>query len=419
MSQDVIAVPKGWELTTLFDITISHDGKRTPLNKSQRSQIQGKYPYYGASGQVDSINDYKLDGKFILLAEDGENLNSRKKPIAFIVEGKFWVNNHAHVLEPTEKILIDYLCYYINGLNIMKFAKKQSTRPKLNKTDMNEIPILLPSLQIQKQIVAKLDHILGELDTKKKEILSLIEQNKERIDFFEKNWMLYVIDREIEKHPKREEWSILTLIDVASPEKNSIVDGPFGSNLLKSDYVSNGNYPVLTIRLLYNISQIESANRISTKKFEQLKRSKIEGGDILIAKIGSTYGLTCIYPENYPIAIIPANMCKITPNQNIIETNFLKHWLDSKSFKSLLDNITKKTAQPAFGITNFKQLPIPVPPLSTQKQIIQKIKNAEEKFQLQKKQFENIKQNYDSKINYINHIQSSILDSAFSGKLLN
>ena len=183
MSQDVIAVPKGWELTTLFDITISHDGKRTPLNKSQRSQIQGKYPYYGASGQVDSINDYKLDGKFILLAEDGENLNSRKKPIAFIVEGKFWVNNHAHVLEPTEKILIDYLCHYINSLNIMKFAKKQSTRPKLNKTDMNEIPISLPNSSIQKQIIQNIKSAEQKFQLQKKQFENIKNNYESKIKY--------------------------------------------------------------------------------------------------------------------------------------------------------------------------------------------------------------------------------------------
>ena len=103
---ETVQIPKGWKLKKLSEVTISHDGKRIPLNRSQRSSIQGDFPYYGASGQVDSINDYKFDGKFMLLAEDGENLNSRKKPIAFIVEGKFWVNNHAHVLEPSDEILI-------------------------------------------------------------------------------------------------------------------------------------------------------------------------------------------------------------------------------------------------------------------------------------------------------------------------
>jgi type I restriction enzyme, S subunit len=169
---------KEWALRKLSEVTISHDGKRVPLNKTQRSQIQGNYPYYGASGQVDHINDFKFDGEFLLLAEDGENLNSRKKPIAYIVDGKFWVNNHAHVLEPSKEIMIEYLCYYINGLNIMKFAKQQSTRPKLNKTDMNEIPIPLPSQLLQKQIVKKIKNAEEKFKEQKIQF-EIIKQNYE------------------------------------------------------------------------------------------------------------------------------------------------------------------------------------------------------------------------------------------------
>ena len=71
---------------------------------------------------------------------------------------------------------------------------------------LRKLEIMLPSLQIQKQIVAKLDHILGELEVKKKEILSLIEQNKERINFFEKNWRKYSVTHILTKHPKQKEW---------------------------------------------------------------------------------------------------------------------------------------------------------------------------------------------------------------------
>ena len=94
--------------------------------------------------------------------------------------------------------------------------------------DLKKIIFAIPSLSIQKQITQKLDHVLGELDTKKKEIISLIEQNKERIDFFEKNWMSYVIEREIEKHPKRKEWELKKISQVCNvnPSKSEIKDLP-------------------------------------------------------------------------------------------------------------------------------------------------------------------------------------------------
>jgi len=409
MSQDVIAVPKGWELTTLFDITISHDGKRTPLNKSQRSQIQGKYPYYGASGQVDSINDYKLDGKFILLAEDGENLNSRKKPIAFIVEGKFWVNNHAHVLEPTEKILIDYLCHYINSLNIMKFAKKQSTRPKLNKTDMNEIPILLPSLQIQKQIVAKLDHVLGELEVKKKEILSLIEQNKERIDFFEKNFFSQIMKKYLQIDNVPETWTVKSLGNIATrigggtPKKNN-------------DEYYQGDIPWFTISDLSNEITFpkiihNSKMKITEKAIKESSAKKIPKNAVIL---GTRVGVG-------KLAIAGR---EVTTNQDFssfvcskeIEPYFLGCYF--LAIRQHLQQKSRGLTVKGIITSELDNLSIGYPSNEEQTKIIQNIKSAEQKFQSQKKQFENIKNNYESKINYINHIQSSVLDSAFSGKLV-
>ena len=176
---------KNWSLKKLSQVTISHDGKRIPLNKSQRSEIPGQYAYYGASGQVDSINDYKFDGKFMLLAEDGENLNTQKKPIAFIVEGKFWVNNHAHVLQTNSELNLDFLCYYMNSLNIMQFAKKQSTRPKLNKRDMNEIPVLLPSLETQKQIIQNIKSAEEKFQSQKEQFQNIKDSYESTIKYIE------------------------------------------------------------------------------------------------------------------------------------------------------------------------------------------------------------------------------------------
>jgi len=157
-------------------VTKSFDNLRVPLNRSQRSKIQGPYPYYGASGQVDSINDYKFDGRFLLIAEDGENLISQKKPIAYIVEGKFWVNNHAHVVQTTTEVDLDYLCYFLNGLNIMNYAKKQATRPKLKKSDLDYIPIIFPELEEQKQFVKKIKNMKEETGKIKSNLTSILEK---------------------------------------------------------------------------------------------------------------------------------------------------------------------------------------------------------------------------------------------------
>ena len=162
-------------------VTNSFDNLRVPLNKSQRAAIQGNYPYYGASGKVDSINDYKFDGKYLLIAEDGENLNSQKKPYAFIVEGKFWVNNHAHAVQTLPELDIDYLCFYLNGLRIMDYAQKQATRPKLRRSDLDKIPIIYPDITKQRMLIKKIINFRTNLEHTKNKIMNVLENQENSI----------------------------------------------------------------------------------------------------------------------------------------------------------------------------------------------------------------------------------------------
>lgn len=166
-----------------------------------------------------------------------------------------------------------------------------------------------------------------------------------------------------------EKWEWVQMIDIAAPEKNAIVDGPFGSNLKVSDYVEEGPVRVLTTKNLYG--DYENVRWITWDKFEELKRSEVKPNDILMAKIGSC-GKTGIYPANMPPAIIPANLMKITVSSELNQ-KYVYYYFDSIEFKKHLALITKATAQPAFGVTNFKKLPFPLAPIEQQKRIVAKI----------------------------------------------
>src|SRR5690348_14952628 len=95
----------------LDDIAEIHNNKRVPLNSREREKRKGIYPYYGASGIFDYLDSYIFDGEYVLISEDGENLKSRNTPIAFKVNGKFWVNNHAHIVKGKEDLINDFLVY--------------------------------------------------------------------------------------------------------------------------------------------------------------------------------------------------------------------------------------------------------------------------------------------------------------------
>lgn len=156
------------------DITINYDSKRVPLSAKQREERKGKYPYYGAQGIIDYIDDYIFDGKYLLIAEDGENLKSKKQKIAQLANGRYWVNNHAHIVQTNEKCLIEYLYYIFNITDISGYITG-SAQPKLSQANLNAIELEIPPMQQQEKIVS----ILSAFDDKI-ELNQKINENLER-----------------------------------------------------------------------------------------------------------------------------------------------------------------------------------------------------------------------------------------------
>ena len=152
-----------YEDLKLEDVIVLEDKKRKPLSTMERSKRKGIYPYYGAQEIIDSIDDYIFDGKYILLAEDGENLKSRKKDLVKIVEGKFWLNNHAHIFKTKENVDLEYLYYYLLRMDLSEYITG-STQPKLNQENMNKIQVKLPKYDIQKKISKVLSNIDRKID---------------------------------------------------------------------------------------------------------------------------------------------------------------------------------------------------------------------------------------------------------------
>ena len=148
-----------WQEYKLEDVTENFDSKRIPVKKADRKS--GPFPYYGASGVVDYVDSYIFDGEYLLVAEDGENLRSQNQPIAFLVRGKFWVNNHSHVISGNHLADTRYLAYLFQHFDISPFLTG-STRPKLTKGHLNQIPLVLPPINEQQAIA----NVLGALDDK-------------------------------------------------------------------------------------------------------------------------------------------------------------------------------------------------------------------------------------------------------------
>ena len=157
-------LPAGWIGLTLEDAAQIHDNLREPVNSSERAKRPGLYPYYGATGQVGWIDDFRQDGEYVLLGEDGAPFFEPTKEKAYLVSGKCWVNNHAHVLKGREGLCSNrYLLYALNQTNYRGYANG-TTRLKLTQSAMRQLPISLAPFAEQHRIVAKIEELFSELD---------------------------------------------------------------------------------------------------------------------------------------------------------------------------------------------------------------------------------------------------------------
>ena len=150
-----------FELRKLGDLIEIFNNKRVPLSAKQREGLEKIYPYYGAQGIVDYVDDYIFDGKYILIAEDGENLKSNNKSICTLATGKYWVNNHAHIIKGNEGTNTDFLYYKLNSINFAPYITG-SAQPKLNKENLLNIELYIPSKEHQD----KMAKVLTLLDQK-------------------------------------------------------------------------------------------------------------------------------------------------------------------------------------------------------------------------------------------------------------
>ena len=142
-----------WRLYRFSDVTINLDNTRKPIKDADRQKIQGIYPYYGATGIVDYLNDYRIEGEYLLISEDGKALEFRNKDIAFIAKGKIWVNNHAHVLQCKENMNMVFLMFYMNNRDISSWVTGIDQK-KLNRDNLDKMPVGVPPLALQEQFAA-------------------------------------------------------------------------------------------------------------------------------------------------------------------------------------------------------------------------------------------------------------------------
>ena len=155
-------VPMGWRATTLGDVIEIFDSKRIPLSGREREARQGNYPYHGAASVMDYVDDFLFNGIYALMGEDGSVINDDGTPVLQYVWGKFWVNNHAHVLRGKNGISTEHLLLHLKGSNIAPFVNG-AVQAKLNQGNMNRIPFICPPPEIGQAFSKTIDPLFAQI----------------------------------------------------------------------------------------------------------------------------------------------------------------------------------------------------------------------------------------------------------------
>lgn len=252
--------------TYRFDeVSINFDKKRVPLSSMQREKRRGTYRYYGAQGVIDYIDDYIFDGTYMLIAEDGENLKSKKQNIAQIATGQFWVNNHAHIVQGNELCDTRFLCYLLNSMDLSGYITG-SAQPKLSQANLNAVTVSIPDISVQYKIVDLLYTLDQKIELNNKINDNLLEQ----IQALYKAWF---VDYLPFGGVKPESWTQTGIYSLA----NIIYGAPFASKQFNTE--GNGK-PIIRIRDLKDQQFATYTTEVHPKGY------LLQPGDIVVGMDG-------------------------------------------------------------------------------------------------------------------------------------
>ena len=343
------------------------DNRRIPLKGSDRALMQGNIPYYGANGQIDSVNQYIFDEPLVLLAEDGGHFGSKTKSISYKIEGKSWVNNHAHVLRPKADVHVDYLHRALSFCDISRFTTG-STRVKLTKADAEKIKIPLPDLPTQIRIANELEKADIAIQ-KRRKALELTDQYLQSafLDMFgdpvrnEKGWEVKSVDY----------------------TTNCIVPG---RDKPKS---FTGDIPWITTEDLIDKGFVYKSNKHLGLNLEEIKAVRariIPKGSVLLTCVGDL-GITSIVGNDL---VVNQQLHSYQCNKSM-NNFFLMYCL---SFQKLfMYKMASSTTVPYMNKTICNSIPIIIPPLPLQQQfatLVEKTEKLREKQRQSEKELDNL-----------------------------
>ncbi|EIF6158336.1 restriction endonuclease subunit S [Clostridium perfringens] len=363
-------IPYHWDISKVKYELKNLDSMRIPLSSEVRGNIEKIYDYYGASGVIDKVDNYIFDEELILIGEDGANLLTRSTPLAFIAKGKFWVNNHAHILKPINNNII----YLANQLELRDYTTlvTGSAQPKLTQENLGDLTLIKPPIEEQEIIARFLSKKTLEIDALIEEKRKLIELLKEKRKAIITEAITKGINKNVEMKYSGVEW-IGNIPESFNKSKlkyltNQIIDGTHNT----PNYLDEG-VPFLRVTDITssqnNEIDLESVKFISYEEHKELiKRCKPEKGDLLVSKNG-TIGIPRVVDWDYEFSIF-VSLCLLKLKKDKIIPEYLSYFFNSDLVDTQIAYGGKKSTIVNLHLDKMREFIIFIPNIEEQIKIV-------------------------------------------------
>ena len=398
-------IPKHWNSSTLKHLFLNLDRKRIPLSSEQRSYIlDKKYPYYGASGIIDYVDKYLFSESLILVAEDGANLLSRSTPLAFVAKGKYWVNNHAHILKPRTGCI----SYWEGILQSYDYTPHVSgaAQPKLTSENLGSIHLPIPPHSEQTIIANFLDRETAKIDdliSKQQRLIELLQEKRQAV-------ISHAVTKGLNPDVPMKDSGVEWLGEIPAHWQIERI-ATFYSERVES---GREDLPILSVSIHHGISDKELSTDELDKKVthieDKTKYKRVYPNDI-------AYNMMRAWQGGFGAVLVdgiisPAYVVARPKRQDSIDSRYMEKVFRTK-------NCIEEMRRYSKGITDFrsrlywehfKNIRIPIPPPSEQTQLLKMIADTEEKTQL-------LISKAQLAISLLNERRTALISAAVTGKI--
>jgi len=395
-------IPSSWVNAKLEDVCEILDSMRVPVNNAERAaRTTGKskdelFPYYGATGQVGTIDDYIFDGEFVLLGEDGAPFLDPTRDKAYLASGKFWVNNHAHILEA--HVSNKYLCYWLNHIEYGDHVTG-TTRLKLTQAALKKMPIPFAPEKEQARIVTKIEKLFSELDKGVENLTSARTQ----LDAYRQSVLKHAFDGTLADLRSSRDWQHTSL-----GEQISYLTS--GSRGWAKYYSEDGDLFIRAQNLKHDRLDLADQAYVSLPPNAEGTRTRVEVGDVLITITGANVTKTAYVKTDLGIAYVSQHVALLRPVETC-NSDFL-YWLlvaEAHGRKQLSD-FAYGAGKPGLNLDNIRSVKFRLPPPEIQASIVQIIDRL-------LSQQERMREIIENELDRLDALRQAILKEAFLGKL--